>query len=153
MPSAVGFATGAIAGLATITPAAGSVGPLGSIILGALAGLVCFYAVHFVKGRLQIDDSLDVFAVHGVGGIIGSILLAILAAPSFGGNGYADGMSMGSQLWAQIKGVGIVGVYSAVVRLIVGYMVSMIFPMRVSEEEERDGLDISSHGERAWDLD
>ena len=151
--TAVGFATGAIAGLATITPAAGSVGPLGAVILGALAGLVCFYAVHFVKGRLQIDDSLDVFAVHGVGGIIGSILLAILAAPSFGGNGYAEGMSMGSQLWAQIKGVGIVGVYSAVVTLIVGYMVSMIFPMRVSEEEERDGLDISSHGERAWDLD
>ncbi|MBP6581608.1 MAG: ammonium transporter, partial [Sphingorhabdus sp.] len=151
--TAVGFATGAIAGLATITPAAGSVGPLGSVILGALAGLVCFYAVHFVKGRLQIDDSLDVFAVHGVGGIIGSILLAILAAPLFGGNGYAEGMGMGSQLWAQIKGVGIVGVYSAVVTLIVGYMVSMIFPMRVSEEEERDGLDISSHGERAWDLD
>jgi Amt family ammonium transporter len=151
--TAVGFATGAIAGLATITPAAGSVGPLGAIVLGALAGLVCFYAVNIVKGRLQIDDSLDVFAVHGVGGIIGSILLAILAAPLFGGNGYAEGMSMGSQLWAQIKGVGIVGVYSAVVTLIVGYMVSMIFPMRVSEEEERDGLDISSHGERAWDLD
>jgi len=151
--TAVGFATGAIAGLATITPAAGSVGPLGAVILGALAGLVCFYAVHIVKGRLQIDDSLDVFAVHGVGGIIGSILLAILAAPLFGGNGYAEGMNMGSQLWAQIKGVGIVGVYSAVVTLIVGYMVSMIFPMRVSEEEERDGLDISSHGERAWDLD
>jgi Amt family ammonium transporter len=151
--TAVGFATGAIAGLATITPAAGSVGPLGAIVLGALAGLVCFYAVHIVKGRLQIDDSLDVFAVHGVGGIIGSILLAILAAPLFGGNGYAEGMGMGSQLWAQIKGVGIVGVYSAVVTLIVGYMVSMIFPMRVSEEEERDGLDISSHGERAWDLD
>jgi Amt family ammonium transporter len=151
--TAVGFATGAIAGLATITPAAGSVGPLGAVILGALAGLVCFYAVHIVKSRLQIDDSLDVFAVHGVGGIIGSILLAILAAPLFGGNGYAEGMGMGSQLWAQIKGVGIVGVYSAVVTLIVGYMVSMIFPMRVSEEEERDGLDISSHGERAWDLD
>ena len=151
--TAVGFATGAIAGLATITPAAGSVGPLGAIVLGALAGLVCFYAVNIVKGRLQIDDSLDVFAVHGVGGIIGSILLAILAAPLFGGNGYAEGMGMGSQLWAQIKGVGIVGVYSAVVTLIVGYMVSMIFPMRVSEEEERDGLDISSHGERAWDLD
>lgn len=151
--TAVGFATGAIAGLATITPAAGSVGPFGAIILGVLAGLVCFYAVHFVKGRLQIDDSLDVFAVHGVGGIIGSILLAVLAAPAIGGNGYAEGIGMGGQLWAQIKGVGIVAVYSAVVTLIVGYMVSMIFPMRVSEEDERDGLDISSHGERAWDLD
>jgi Amt family ammonium transporter len=151
--TAVGFATGAIAGLATITPAAGSVGPLGAIILGALAGLVCFYAVYLVKGRLQIDDSLDVFAVHGVGGMMGSILLAVLVSPIFGGNGYAEEMGMISQLWAQIMGVGIVAVYSAVVTLIVGYMVAMIIPMRVSEEEERDGLDISSHGERAWDLD
>jgi Amt family ammonium transporter len=151
--TAVGFATGAIAGLATITPASGSVGPLGAIILGMLAGLVCFYAVHLVKGRLQIDDSLDVFAVHGVGGILGSVLLAVLVSPTFGGNGYAEGMAMGSQLWAQIKGVGIVAVYSAVVTLIVGYMVSMLIPMRVSEDQERDGLDISSHGERAWDMD
>jgi ammonium transporter, Amt family len=151
--TAVGFATGAVAGLATITPASGSVGPLGAIILGLLAGVVCFYAVSLVKGKLQIDDSLDVFAVHGVGGIIGSILLAVLASQSFGGNGYADGMTMASQLWAQIKGVGIVAVYSAVVTLIVGYMVSMVLPMRVSEDQERDGLDISSHGERAWDLD
>ena len=113
--TAVGFATGAIAGLATITPAAGSVGPLGAVILGALAGLVCFYAVHFVKGRLQIDDSLDVFAVHGVGGIIGSIWLAILAAPSFCGTGYAEGISIGSQLWAQHMDGCIVGRYSAVV--------------------------------------
>jgi Amt family ammonium transporter len=151
--TAVGFATGAVAGLATITPASGSVGPLGAIILGVLAGVVCFYAVHLVKGKLQIDDSLDVFAVHGVGGIMGSILLAVLVSPTFGGNGYAEGMAMGSQLWTQIKGVGIVAVYSAVVTVIVGYMVSMVIPMRVSEEQERDGLDISSHGERAWDLD
>ncbi|WP_324332932.1 ammonium transporter [Sphingorhabdus sp.] len=151
--TAVGFATGAVAGLATITPASGSVGPLGAIILGVLAGVVCFYAVHLVKGKLQIDDSLDVFAVHGVGGIMGSILLAVLVSPTFGGNGYAEGMAMGSQLWAQVKGVGIVAVYSAVVTVIVGYMVSMVIPMRVSEEQERDGLDISSHGERAWDLD
>ena len=151
--TAVGFATGAVAGLATITPAAGSVGPIGAIILGLLAGVVCFYAVNLVKGKLQIDDSLDVFAVHGVGGIMGSILLAVLMSPTFGGNGYGEGVTMGSQLWVQIKAVGIVGVYSAVVTLIVGYMVSMLLPMRVSEDQERDGLDISSHGERAWDLD
>ncbi len=151
--TAVGFATGAIAGLATITPASGSVGPVGAIILGLAAGLVCFYAVHLVKGKLQIDDSLDVFAVHGVGGIMGSILLAVLASPSFGGNGYAEDMGMGSQLIAQLMGVGVVAAYSAVVTLIVGYMVSMVLPMRVSEDQERDGLDISSHGERAWDLD
>lgn len=151
--TAVGFATGAVAGLATITPAAGAVGPLGAIILGVLAGSVCFYAVSLVKGKLQIDDSLDVFAVHGVGGIMGSILLAVLASPAIGGRDYAEGMTMASQLWAQVKAVGIVAVYSAVVTLIVGYMVSMVLPMRVSEDQERDGLDISSHGERAWDLD
>ena len=151
--TAVGFATGAIAGLATITPASGSVGPIGAIILGLLAGSVCFYAVGLVKSKLQIDDSLDVFAVHGVGGIMGSILLAVLMSPTFGGNDYAEGMTMASQLWVQIKAVGIVAVYSAVVTLIVGYMVSMVLPMRVSEDQERDGLDIASHGERAWDLD
>jgi Amt family ammonium transporter len=151
--TAVGFATGAIAGLATITPASGSVGPIGAIILGVLAGGVCFYMVSLVKAVLQIDDSLDVFAVHGVGGIMGSILLAVLMSPTFGGNDYAEGMSMVSQLWVQVKAVAIVGVYSAVVTLIIGYMVSMVLPMRVSEDQERDGLDIASHGERAWDLD
>jgi Amt family ammonium transporter len=151
--TAVGFATGAVAGLATITPASGSVGPIGAIILGLLAGLVCFYAVNLVKGKWQIDDSLDVFAVHGVGGMMGSILLAVLVAPGLGGNGFAEGMTMGSQLVAQLLGVGVVAAYSAVVTLIVGYMVAMVIPMRVSEEEESDGLDISSHGERAWDLD
>ena len=151
--TAVGFATGAVAGLATITPAAGTVGPGGAIIIGLLAGLVCFWCVGLVKGTLKIDDSLDVFAVHGVGGMLGSLLLAIFASESFGGVGYAEGAGMGSQLWVQLKGVAIVAVYSAVVTLIIGYMVSMVLPMRVSEDQERDGLDISSHGERAWDLD
>ena len=151
--TAVGFATGAIAGLATITPAAGSVGPGGAVILGLLAGVCCFYAVGFIKGTLQIDDSLDVFAVHGVGGILGSILLAVFASDVFGGAGYGEGAGMGSQLWIQVKAVGIVAVFSAVMTLIIGYMVSMVLPMRVSEDAERDGLDIASHGERAWDLD
>ena len=151
--TAVGFATGAIAGLAAITPAAGSVGPGGAVILGLLAGVCCFYAVGFIKGTLQIDDSLDVFAVHGVGGILGSILLAVFASDVFGGAGYGEGAGMGSQLWIQVKAVGIVAVFSAVMTLIIGYMVSMVIPMRVSEDAERDGLDIASHGERAWDLD
>ncbi len=151
--TAVGFATGAVAGLATITPASGSVGPIGAIILGLLAGLVCFYAVSLVKGKWKIDDSLDVFAVHGVGGIMGSILLAVLASENLGGNGFAEGMTMGSQLVAQLLGVGVVAAYSAVLTLIIGYMVAMVIPMRVGEEEESDGLDIASHGERAWDLD
>ncbi len=151
--TAVGFATGAVAGLATITPAAGSVGAGGALLLGIFAGLICFYAVGFIKGRLKIDDSLDVFAVHGVGGIVGSILLAVFAHPYLGGRGYAEDMTLMSQLLTQFTGVGIVAAYSAVVTVIVGYMVSMVIPMRVSEDQERDGLDISSHGERAWDLD
>ena len=151
--TAVGFATGAVAGLATITPAAGVVGPGGAILMGIAAALVCFFAVGLVKKRLQIDDSLDVFAVHGVGGMMGSLLLAIFASQKFGGAGYADGAGMASQLWIQLKAVGIVAVWSAVATLIIGYMVAMVIPMRVSEDEERDGLDLSSHGERAWDLD
>jgi Amt family ammonium transporter len=151
--TAVGFATGAVAGLATITPAAGTVGPGGAVIIGLLAGLVCFWFVGIIKGTLKIDDSLDVFAVHGVGGIMGSLLLAVFASEGLGGVGYAEGAGMASQLWVQLKGVAIVAVYSAVVTLIIGYMVSMVLPMRVSEDQERDGLDISSHGERAWDLD
>ncbi len=151
--TAVGFATGAVAGLATITPAAGTVGPGGAAIIGLLAGLVCFWFVGLIKGMLKIDDSLDVFAVHGIGGMMGSLLLAIFASESLGGIGYADDAGMVSQLWVQLKGVAIVAAYSAVVTLIVGYMVSMVLPMRVSEDQERDGLDIASHGERAWDLD
>lgn len=151
--TAVGFATGAVAGLATITPAAGSIGPGGAIILGILAGVVCFWFVGLVKGTLKIDDSLDVFAVHGIGGMMGSILLAVFASESLGGVGYAEGAGMASQLWVQLKGVAIVATYSAVVTLIIGYMVAMVIPMRVSEDQERDGLDISSHDERAWDLD
>jgi Amt family ammonium transporter len=151
--TAVGFATGAVAGLATITPAAGTVGPGGAIIIGLLAGIICFWFVGLIKSTLKIDDSLDVFAVHGVGGMTGSLLLAVFASESFGGVGYAEGAGMASQLWVQLKGVAIVAVYSAVVTLIIGYMVSMVLPMRVSEDQERDGLDIASHGERAWDLD
>jgi Amt family ammonium transporter len=151
--TAVGFATGAVAGLATITPAAGTVGPGGAIIIGLLAGLVCFWFVGLIKGTLKVDDSLDVFAVHGVGGIMGSLLLAVFASEALGGVGYAEGAGMASQLWVQLKGVAIVAVYSAVVTLIIGYMVAMVLPMRVTEDAERDGLDIASHGERAWDLD
>ncbi|MGB5079100.1 MAG: ammonium transporter [Sphingorhabdus sp.] len=151
--TAVGFATGAVAGLATITPAAGTVGPGGAVIMGILAGMVCFWFVGLIKGTLKIDDSLDVFAVHGVGGMMGALLLAIFASESFGGVGYAEGAGMASQIWLQLKGVAIVAVYSAVVTLVVGYMVAMLLPMRVNEDQERDGLDIASHGERAWDFD
>ncbi len=152
-PTAVGVATGAIAGLATITPAAGFVGPGASIIIGALASMVCFMAVGLVKNGFKIDDSLDVFAVHGVGGILGSLLLALFISESFGGTGYGEGMAFGSQFVAQLIGVGAVAIWSAVATAILGFGISFILPMRVSEDDERDGLDISNHGERAWDLD
>ena len=106
-----------------------------------------------MKKKLQIDDSLDVFAVHGVGGMVGSILLAVFLSDSLGGTGYAEGMTMGSQFVAQIVGVGVTLVWSAIVSAILAVMVSVVFPMRVSEDEEREGLDITSHGERAWEMD
>lgn len=152
-PTAVGAATGAIAGLATITPAAGFVGPGGSLIIGAVAGLVCFFAVGLVKNGFKIDDSLDVFAVHGVGGMLGTLMLALFISESMGGVGYPDNMAFGSQFVAQLVGVGVVGIWSALATALIGYGVSFILPMRVSEDDERDGLDIASHGERAWDLD
>jgi Amt family ammonium transporter len=152
-PTAVGVATGAIAGLATITPAAGFVGPGASILIGAAAAIVCFMAVGLVKNGFKIDDSLDVFAVHGVGGMLGSLLLALFIGSGFGGTGYADGMAFGSQFVAQLIGVGAVAIWSAVATAILGFGISFILPMRVSEDDERDGLDISNHGERAWDLD
>jgi Amt family ammonium transporter len=152
-PTAVGVATGAIAGLATITPAAGFVGPGASILIGAAAAIVCFMAVGLVKNRFKIDDSLDVFAVHGVGGMLGSLLLALFIGSGFGGTGYAEGMAFGSQFVAQLIGVGAVAIWSAVATAILGFGISFILPMRVSEDDERDGLDISNHGERAWDLD
>ncbi len=151
--TAVGVATGAIAGLATITPAAGFVGPGASIIIGAVASAACFMAVGLVKNGFKIDDSLDVFAVHGVGGMLGTLMLALFISTDFGGTGYNDGMVFGSQFVAQLIGVGAVAIWSAVATAIIGFGISFILPMRVSEDDERDGLDISNHGERAWDLD
>ncbi|MFN3551779.1 MAG: ammonium transporter [Novosphingobium meiothermophilum] len=151
--TSIGFATGAIAGLATVTPAAGYIAPGAAMIFGALAAAVCYPMIHLIKHRLEIDDSLDVFAVHGVGGMLGSLLLAVFISPMLGGTGYAEGMGLGSQLVAQLAGVGIVALWSAFGTVICALMVSMVIPMRVTEDEERDGLDISSHGERAWELD
>ena len=152
-PTSVGFATGAIAGLATVTPAAGFISPAAAMVFGIVAATVCYAAIQLVKQRLKIDDSLDVFAVHGVGGITGSILLAFFLHPALGGTGYAAGMGMASQLGAQLAGVGVVALWSAVATAIVALAVSMLIPMRVSEDEERDGLDLASHGERAWEFD
>jgi Amt family ammonium transporter len=152
-PTSVGFATGAIAGLATVTPAAGYISPGAAILFGALAASVCYPMIQLIKQKLQIDDSLDVFAVHGVGGITGSLLLAVFLAPSLGGIGYAEGMTMASQLGGQIVGIGVVAIWSAVASALIALGVSLLIPMRVSEDEEREGLDITSHGERAWEFD
>lgn len=151
--TSVGFATGAIAGLATVTPAAGMISPGAALLFGAIAAGVCFPMIQLVKQKLEIDDSLDVFAVHGIGGMTGSILLAVFLSPSLGGTGYAEGMTMLSQLGGQLVGVGVVAVWSVIASVVIALAVSLLVPMRVSEDEEREGLDISSHGERAWEMD
>jgi ammonium transporter, Amt family len=148
----IGAVTGAVAGLATITPAAGFVGPAGAIILGLLGGSICLFAVQLVKQTLKIDDSLDVFAVHGVGGILGSLIFPLVVIPALGGPGYESG-GLVTQLVAQVIGVGVVAAYTAIVTVLVGFIISYALPMRVTEEAEHDGLDIASHGERGWDLD
>lgn len=152
-PTGVGFATGAIAGLATVTPAAGFISPGAAILFGAAGAAVCYFAIQLVKQKLHIDDSLDVFAVHGVGGILGSLMLGLFMSEALGGVGYNEGMTMVGQLVAQFIGVGVTIIWSVVATVILALMASMVFPMRVSEDSEREGLDITSHGERAWEFD
>ena len=150
-PGLVGTVTGTIAGLATITPASGYVGPVGALIIGVLAGIVCFYAVGFVRGRLKIDDSLDVFAVHGVGGILGTLLTAFLASDVFGGGGLGD-VSMGRQLWIQVVGVLTVLGWSLVLCVVIVKAVNGVVGLRVDDQAETEGLDLTSHGERGYHL-
>jgi Amt family ammonium transporter len=154
-PTTVGFATGAVAGLATVTPAAGFIAPGGAILVGVLAAVVGYYMIQLVKVRLRVDDSLDVFAVHGVGGMLGSITVAFFMSEGFGGVGYdmAGAGSFASQLGAQALAVAVVAIYSIVATALIALAVSLVLPMRVSEEDERQGLDIANHGERGWDFD
>ncbi|MBC2666366.1 ammonium transporter [Novosphingobium flavum] len=152
-PTSIGFATGAIAGLATVTPAAGFISPGAALVFGLIAASVCYPMIQLIKFRLKIDDSLDVFAVHGVGGMVGSLLLAVFLAPALGGTGYAEGMTMASQIAAQVIGVGVVAVFSAIASALLALGINLFLPMRVSEDSEREGLDLSSHGERAWEMD
>jgi ammonium transporter, Amt family len=151
--TSVGIVTGAIAGLATITPAAGFIGPMGAILLGSIGSLACFAAVLLIKHSFKIDDSLDVFAVHGVGGMLGSLLFPLLVLQAFGGPGFDDGITLGGQFVAQAVAVGVTVLWTAAITAIVALMISMVIPMRVNEEAEHDGLDIASHGERGWDFD
>ena len=151
-PSMVGLVTGTIAGLATITPASGFVGPVGALLIGALAGVVCFGAVQVVKPVFKLDDTLDVFAVHGVGGIVGTIMTGILASPAVGGIGFPDGMGMGQSLWTQIVGVIATAAWAVAVSFAILKVVAMTTGLRVSDEQEFEGLDITTHGERGYEI-
>ena len=151
-PSVVGMVTGMVAGLAAITPASGFVGPFGAVVIGVLAGALCHWFTTWIKQGLKIDDSLDVFAVHGVGGVLGTLLVAVLALPGLGGLGLADGVSAGSQFVTQLAGVAAVAALSAVMTFIIARIVVAVTGLRVSTEEEIDGLDITGHGERGYDL-
>jgi Amt family ammonium transporter len=147
--SMLGAASGAVAGLVAVTPAAGFVGPMGSIVLGGLAGFVCLWGVSGLKRMLGADDAFDVFGVHGVGGILGALLTGVFAAPRQGGTGAAD-FAIGHQLAIQLKGVLITVAWSGIVALVAYKVVDLLVGLRVPEEEEREGLDISSHGETAY---
>ena len=147
--SMLGAASGAVAGLVAITPACGSVGPMGSIVIGALAGFLCLWGVSGLKKMLGADDSLDVFGVHGVGGILGALLTGVFTAPSLGGTGGED-FSIAHQVMVQAEGVVITMVWSTVVAFVAYKVVDMLVGLRVSEEAEREGLDITSHGETAY---
>jgi len=160
-PSMLGAASGAVAGLVAITPAAGNVGIPGAFVIGLGAGLVCLWGVNGLKKLLRVDDSLDVFGVHAVGGIFGALMTGVFNSPSLGGPGFvsdwvtgkvitAAEYSISSQLWIQFKGVAMTFVWSAVVAFIAYKLVDMTIGLRVPEEEEREGLDTTSHGEAAY---
>ena len=147
--SALGFCSGIIAGLVAVTPAAGNSGPFGAIILGAVASIICYYAVSFLKPKLGYDDSLDAFGIHGVGGMIGAIGTGIVYQPVFGGPG--DGSTaMGAQVWVQIQAVVTTVIWASIGTVIAIYIAKALTGLRVSEEVEREGLDLGEHGERAY---
>ena len=155
-PSALGAVTGMVAGLGTITPASGFVGPAGALVIGVAAGLLCFLATNYIKRSLKIDDSLDVFPVHGVGGVLGTLLTAVFASTSLGvfsGQGYvAEGMTMGGQLGVQAVGVIATLGYTALATFIILKVTGALLDNRVSEEDEQRGLDLALHNERGYDL-
>jgi Amt family ammonium transporter len=152
-PTIVGIATGMVAGLATITPAAGSVGPEGALLIGIMAGSICFYATQIVKGVIGIDDSLDVFPVHGVGGVIGIIMVSFLGVQGgFLGSSAGETWIPMEQFIIQLKGIAVIGGWTAVASWLILKLISSFTPLRVSEEEEYEGLDIAEHEERGYDL-
>ena len=151
-PSLIGIVTGMVAGLATITPASGFVGPIGALIIGLVGGVVCYYMVGLIKHRLKIDDSLDVFAVHGVGGVLGTLMVAVLVDKSFGGAGLEEAMTIASQFGVQLTGVAAVLVWSVFASYVLVKIVQATVGLRVSDDEELEGLDVTSHGETGYNL-
>jgi len=149
-PSLVGIVTGMVAGLATITPASGFIGVPGGLILGLAGGVACYVAVDLIRVRLKIDDSLDVFAVHGVGGILGSLLVAYLALPVFGGLGLADGVTAGSQFMVQLASVAITVLWTGIASYVILTVIGAMIGLRVDQQDEIEGLDLSQHGERGY---
>ena len=154
-PSALGAVTGMVAGLGTITPASGFVGPAGGLVIGMMAGFICFNATMYLKQKLHIDDSLDVFPVHGVGGALGTILAGVFASSQLGvfsGQGYAEGMTMGSQVGVQAIGVLATGCYAAIITLVLLKIIDAVLGLRITEDQETEGLDLNQHNERGYDM-
>jgi len=149
-PSALGIASGVVAGLVAITPAAGTVGPMGALIIGAVAGVICFFCATSLKRKIGYDDSLDAFGVHGVGGIVGALLTGIFAAPALGGFGTVT--DIGGQLWIQLKGVLFTLVYTGILTFVILKVIDMVMGLRVSDEEETVGLDLTLHNERGYNM-
>ena len=149
-PSALGIASGVVAGLVAITPAAGTVGPMGALVIGLASGVICYFCATTLKRRLGYDDSLDAFGVHGIGGIIGAILTGVFAAPALGGFGTVT--DIGMQVWIQAKGVIFTVVYTAIVTYVILKVLDVVMGLRVNEEEESVGLDLAQHNERGYNL-
>ena len=152
-PSLIGVVTGMVAGLATVTPASGYIGIPGGLILGFSGGLLCYLAVDYIRGKLLIDDSLDVFAVHGVGGILGTLLVAFLATTTFSGLGLPEGQTAMSQFVVQFKAVVLTVIWTSIFTYLILKVTSLIVPLRVDEQEEIEGLDLRSHGEKGYHSD
>ncbi|MCF7201436.1 ammonium transporter [Pseudomonas oligotrophica] len=149
-PSALGIASGVVAGLVAITPAAGTAGPMGALVIGLASGVICFFCATTLKRKLGYDDSLDAFGVHGVGGIVGAILTGAFAAPALGGFGEVENIAL--QLWIQFKGVLFTVVYTAIVTFVILKVIDLVMGLRVNEEQESVGLDLSLHNERGYNL-
>jgi Amt family ammonium transporter len=151
-PSVLGIVTGMVAGLGTITPASGFVGPMGALAIGAAAGVICFFATSYMKRALAVDDSLDVFPVHGVGGILGTILTGVFAAAALGGAGYAEGQTMGGQVLVQLAGVLAIAAWCGVLTWVLLRVTDAVVGMRVAGDEEHEGLDTVLHNEKGYNL-